>query len=1015
MEENNIKIGAYEAGSWNGIVFLVNDQAAFQLRVGTLSEYGDYLDGDINTSYRNQGRLPQTGQLRTKPRDLPFSHSVREVGPHAPDGSYCRLAWNPLYPYDTGSEMVLEWCLADNSTLIGKITYDVSTPAKHHWKAKLARTTDVVVEAYSPWGFSGDYAVRQETIVAQTNYRPRMGEVQWDTWKFKYSSKDPSIDRVEEAGYKEEFFKPSFNDQGWQIVKTGAYWQEDPGIEAIGYGWYRQSVIIPEEWRRKDIHINIGKVSERDWTYLNGVLIGNHGNKDAHRIYTIKPGSKAYDFIRWGHENLITVQVQAIQSPGGMGEGPVLRVYPKNYVIRPRIASLRKEDRRVYFVAGGDRPIVSNGSFNQLQEIQEQMQGEGKLTSSMGKNYAGLHFKELCLAANDQASDNVLHFAAKIGNNEEVLVDNIKRMLASGKIDERIEHKRKRYESRRVKSEGACQGAAEMITNTIGWSTLYAPEQRRTFVVDSRSWVLPDSWVLFGNSATMSSWAAVLEEKELGQNTLRGLLAEQLPDGRVMNAAGPKYNSPDRSQDMYAAYAAWKIYQKWGDLPFLKEVYPRIKAWHEWWFADRGDGKPWRDGNRDGLLELGSNQSPFNAKPAPLGSQEYDKHHAAAMVESYDDSPMWGSPITWGENPRPMPARGKGEEGVRYIFETSTLNISDVVTNNLYALSADMLAHIAHALGYIHDEEIFRQQYGRMNKRINERLWNEDSGLYLNRFWDEYGGKFSYRKSPAVFYALTSGVANESQAQRLVYEHLINPTEFWGKWVLPTISRDDPCFPEQYYWRGAIWPPMTYFTYEGLKRYKFDEVAGELAEKVYNLVKRNWDRDGGLFENYNAIDGWGHKEIHSTLHYSWSACLPMIVIMECIDVEAWGGLRFGSLGLKDTTIKNISLTGHRYSVQVGSSTVLVMEGKELFRADGPVVVRNFQLGENRLSFTIKTKKESSPVWILLQNIKFSQPSKLRGRVNNQNIENLRLTDEGIAFSINPGEHSVELRNGERLH
>ena len=130
---------------------------------------------------------------------------------------------------------------------------------------------------------------------------------------------------------------------------------------------------------------------------------------------------------------------------------------------------------------------------------------------------------------------------------------------------------------------------------------------------------------------------------------------------------------------------------------------------------------------------------------------------------------------------------------------------------------------------------------------------------------------------------------------------------------------------------------------------------------------------------------------------------------------AWGGLRFGSLGLKDTTIKNISLTGHLYSVQVGSITVLEMDGKELFRADGPVVVRNFQLGENRLSFTIKTKKESSPVWLLLQNIKFSQPSKLRGRVNNQKIENLRLTDVGIAFSINPGEHSVELRNGERLH
>jgi hypothetical protein len=35
--------------------------------------------------------------------------------------------------------------------------------------------------------------------------------------------------------------------------------------------------------------------------------------------------------------------------------------------------------------------------------------------------------------------------------------------------------------------------------------------------------------------------------------------------------------------------------------------------------------------------------------------------------------------------------------------------------------------------------------------------------------------------------------------------------------------------PEQ--WKGAIWPPMNATVYDGLKRYGFDEVAGEFAAR----------------------------------------------------------------------------------------------------------------------------------------------------------------------------------------
>jgi len=375
-----------------------------------------------------------------------------------------------------------------------------------------------------------------------------------------------------------------------------------------------------------------------------------------------------------------------------------------------------------------------------------------------------------------------------------------------------------------------------MITNTVHWNVLYAPEQKRSIVVDSRRWFLPESWTLFGNSALLSAWAAALESKQLAEDTFMGTMAEQLPDGRVMNAAGAMVTTPDRSQDMYAAYAAWKIYLKWGDKQFLREAYPKIRAWHEWWFEDRGDGQPWRDGNRDGLLELGNNLSPFDAPQAALDSENYGLHHQGAMWEAFDDSPMWG----WYEKGLSVhPPRYRGEENVRYNFRTGTLNLNTAPTNALWALSSDMLVRIAHELGYEQDERHFRLEYEAIKKRINETLWDEKTGMYLNRFWPEAGGLFSYRKSPALLWMMVAGIPSEAQARRLVYEHLLNPEEFWGEFVLPSASRDDPAFPEQYYWRGTIWPPINYFVYEGLKRYGYDDVAAELANRTYHLVKTN--------------------------------------------------------------------------------------------------------------------------------------------------------------------------------
>lgn len=323
------------------------------------------------------------------------------------------------------------------------------------------------------------------------------------------------------------------------------------------------------------------------------------------------------------------------------------------------------------------------------------------------------------------------------------------------------------------------------------------------------------------------------------------------------------------------------------------------------------------------------------------------------------------------------------------------------------------MARIAHELGYSQDEQHFKQQYEQIKKRINETLWDEKTGMYLNRTWPQEGGEFSYRKSPVMFYMMAAGIPSPEQAHRLVYEHLLNPKEFWGDNVLPSISRDDPAFPEQYYWRGTIWPPINYFTYEGLTRYGYDDVAAKLAEKTFHLVKRNWDTSGALWENYNSITGEGnsHGAGGSTKHYSWSAALPLLAIMDSIDTDTWrDGLRFGSLGAtQENRVSGLQIRGIDYAVTAGPNlTQLLRQGQRVFYVPTAIHVNNFLWKPDHVTFQYKSHEGSGEFQCMLGGLSFAEGVKPLIRVDSQPLLTADLSHGSLAVSLPSGEHSVEI-------
>ena len=136
------------------------------------------------------------------------------------------------------------------------------------------------------------------------------------------------------------------------------------------------------------------------------------------------------------------------------------------------------------------------------------------------------------------------------------------------------------------------------------------------------------------------------------------------------------------------------------------------------------------------------------------------------------------------------------------------------------------------------------------------------------------------RISPTNFYPLLARQATPEQARQMVDAHLLNPGEFWGEWVLPSVPRSDPAFRDQEYWRGRIWGPMNFLVYLGLRNYDLPEARARLARRSEALLLKEWKGRGHIHENYNALTGEGDDVTSSDPFYHWGALLGAMEMLE---------------------------------------------------------------------------------------------------------------------------------------
>ena len=216
-------------------------------------------------------------------------------------------------------------------------------------------------------------------------------------------------------------------------------------------------------------------------------------------------------------------------------------------------------------------------------------------------------------------------------------------------------------------------------------------------------------------------------------------------------------------------------------------------------------------------------------------------------------------------------------DNATYNSQTHLLEFADVGLMSLYIADCDALAVIANNLGKSEEANELRDRSARYRAKL-ETLWNDRAGIFLNK--DLHTGQSSLRLSPTNFYPLLAKATTLTQADTMIQKHLLNPNEFWGTWVMPSIARNDPAFEDQNYWRGRIWGPMNYLVYLGLRNYADPEVCQQFAQKSLDLFLKEWREKGHVHENYNGITGAGDDVPNSDRFYHWGALLGYIEYME---------------------------------------------------------------------------------------------------------------------------------------
>lgn len=317
---------------------------------------------------------------------------------------------------------------------------------------------------------------------------------------------------------------------------------------------------------------------------------------------------------------------------------------------------------------------------------------------------------------------------------------------------------------------------------------------------------------------------------DLAKDQMRAMFDFQSEDGFIVDCifrdtSIEAHNYRDTKPPL-SAWAVAKIYEKDKDADFVKEMYPKIKKYHEWWYAKR-------DHDQDGLCEYGST----------------DGTVIAAKWESGMDNAIRfdGSEIL------------KNEEGAYSLNQESVDLNAYLYAEKLY------LSELATTINNLEDAKIYKDEAALLKDRIQEQFYDPEDGWFYDTTLD--GTKFIKGEGSEGWTALWANAATQEQADAVKLK-MMNPEKFFTKVPFQTMSADHEKFnPLKGYWRGPNWLDQAYFGVKGLRNYGFNAEANQATIQIIEGADGVLGKGKAIRENYHPITGEGLN----AQSFSWSA------------------------------------------------------------------------------------------------------------------------------------------------
>jgi len=283
----------------------------------------------------------------------------------------------------------------------------------------------------------------------------------------------------------------------------------------------------------------------------------------------------------------------------------------------------------------------------------------------------------------------------------------------------------------------------------------------------------------------------------------------------------------------------WEIYKVSNDKKFLKDSYLSGTKYINWLLENR-------DLDKDGTFEWG-----------PYG-----------IIENVRD---WYNAVFQVSAERYLDV---DKEDIS--DELECLDLTLMVIKEMRSLS-----EIANELGLFEKSGKWKEKANYISKLVNERMWDEEKQFYFSVNKDDHSFKFltrDLRREEIIgFLALWAEAAPKERADKLI-KKLLDPNKFWRKYGVPTLAADDEWYsPYVDYcckWNGPVWLLWNYMVFDGLKKYGYNEIANQLADKMLLAVSTQLKKNHNFWESYSP----DNEVLNAPTNYIWNSIMARVLI-----------------------------------------------------------------------------------------------------------------------------------------